>query len=85
MADARSLIDTYSVYIDGQWVDPDSAAGAGGRYDDLVDALGGTCGRHLSRSGKIGLAGLAATRWNRCLSQTRQETGRSCPMVRKSS
>ena len=32
--------------------------------DDVVDALEGTCSRHLSRSGKIGLAGLAATRWD---------------------
>src|ERR1700734_1328986 len=38
MADPRSLIDTYSVYIDGQWVDPDRAAGAGGRYDDVSPA-----------------------------------------------
>jgi aldehyde dehydrogenase (NAD+) len=38
MADPRSLIDTYSVYIDGQWVDPDRAAGAGGRYDDVCPA-----------------------------------------------
>src|ERR1700753_2321138 len=38
MADPRSLIDTYSVYIDGQWVDPDRAAGAGGRYDDVNPA-----------------------------------------------
>ena len=38
MADPRSLIDTYAVYIDGQWVDPDRAAGAGGRYDDISPA-----------------------------------------------
>src|ERR1700730_7104421 len=38
MADPRSLIDTYSVYIDGEWVDPDRAAGAGGRYDDVNPA-----------------------------------------------
>src|SRR5271167_3742617 len=38
MADPRSLIDTYSVYIDGQWVDPDRVAGAGGRYDDVCPA-----------------------------------------------
>src|SRR4051794_31635899 len=31
---------------------------------DLVDALEGTCSHHLSRRGKIGLAGLAATRWD---------------------
>src|ERR1700730_18620701 len=38
MADPRSLIDTYSVYIDGEWVEPDRAAGAGGRYDDVNPA-----------------------------------------------
>src|SRR6185312_14973959 len=38
MADPRSLIDTYAVYIDGQWVDPDRAAGDGGRYDDVNPA-----------------------------------------------
>src|SRR3954453_2568992 len=32
--------------------------------DDMVDALEGTFSRHLSRGGKIGLAGLAATRWD---------------------
>jgi aldehyde dehydrogenase (NAD+) len=30
MADARPLLDTYSLYIDGRWVDPES-----GRYDDI--------------------------------------------------
>ena len=30
MADPRSLIDSYAVYIDGQWVEPDN-----GRYDDV--------------------------------------------------
>jgi aldehyde dehydrogenase (NAD+) len=38
MADPRSLIDTYSVYIDGQWVDPDRPSRAGGRYDDVCPA-----------------------------------------------
>jgi aldehyde dehydrogenase (NAD+) len=38
MAEPRSLIDTYSVYIDGKWVDPDRVAGAGGRYDDVNPA-----------------------------------------------
>ncbi|MFZ1160777.1 aldehyde dehydrogenase family protein [Mycobacterium sp.] len=38
MADPRSLIDTYAVYIDGRWVDPDRPAGAGGRYDDVSPA-----------------------------------------------
>ena len=33
MADPRSLIDTYAVYIDGQWVEP-----ANGRYDDICPA-----------------------------------------------
>ncbi|MGH3576291.1 MAG: aldehyde dehydrogenase family protein, partial [Mycobacterium sp.] len=33
MADPCSLIDTYAVYIDGQWVDPDN-----GRYDDICPA-----------------------------------------------
>jgi aldehyde dehydrogenase (NAD+) len=33
MADPRSLIDTYAVYIDGHWVDPEN-----GRYDDLNPA-----------------------------------------------
>ncbi|MGA9610269.1 MAG: aldehyde dehydrogenase family protein, partial [Mycobacterium sp.] len=33
MADPRSLIDTYGVYIDGQWVDPGN-----GRYDDINPA-----------------------------------------------
>jgi aldehyde dehydrogenase (NAD+) len=30
MAESRSLIDSYPVYIDGQWVDPEN-----GRYDDI--------------------------------------------------
>jgi aldehyde dehydrogenase (NAD+) len=30
MADARPLLETYSLYIDGRWVDPES-----GRYDDI--------------------------------------------------
>jgi aldehyde dehydrogenase (NAD+) len=38
MADLRSLIDTYAVYIDGRWVEPDRTAGAGGRYDDVNPA-----------------------------------------------
>ena len=33
MADPRSLIDTYAVYIDGQWVEPEN-----GRYDDICPA-----------------------------------------------
>ncbi|WP_375481903.1 aldehyde dehydrogenase family protein, partial [uncultured Mycobacterium sp.] len=33
MADPRSLVDTYAVYIDGRWVDP-----ANGRYDDICPA-----------------------------------------------
>jgi aldehyde dehydrogenase (NAD+) len=33
MADLRSLIDDYAVYIDGQWVDPGN-----GRYDDISPA-----------------------------------------------
>jgi acyl-CoA reductase-like NAD-dependent aldehyde dehydrogenase len=33
MADLHSLVDTYSLYIDGQWVDPES-----GRYDDISPA-----------------------------------------------
>ncbi len=33
MADPRSLIDTYAVYIDGQWVEPEN-----GRYDDISPA-----------------------------------------------
>jgi len=33
MADPRSLIDTYGVYIDGHWVDPDKS-----RYDDINPA-----------------------------------------------
>ncbi|MGA9491372.1 MAG: aldehyde dehydrogenase family protein [Mycobacterium sp.] len=36
MADPRSLIDTYPVYIDGRWVDPDGPSG--GRYDDINPA-----------------------------------------------
>jgi aldehyde dehydrogenase (NAD+) len=38
MADLRSLIDTYAVYIDGRWVEPDGTAGSGGRYDDVNPA-----------------------------------------------
>src|SRR5581483_4453420 len=38
MADPRSLIDTYAVYIDGKWVDPDRGAADGGRYDDVNPA-----------------------------------------------
>jgi aldehyde dehydrogenase (NAD+) len=37
MADARSLVDTYSLYIDGQWVEP-----ASGRYDDVSPATEAT-------------------------------------------
>jgi aldehyde dehydrogenase (NAD+) len=33
MADLRSLIDTYGVYIDGQWIEPEN-----GRYDDISPA-----------------------------------------------
>ncbi len=33
MADQRSLIDSYAVYIDGQWVEPEN-----GRYDDINPA-----------------------------------------------
>src|ERR1700758_5265765 len=33
MADPRSLIDTYPVYIDGRWVEPEN-----GRYDDICPA-----------------------------------------------
>jgi aldehyde dehydrogenase (NAD+) len=33
MADPRSLIDTYAVYIDGKWVEPEN-----GRYDDINPA-----------------------------------------------
>ena len=33
MAEPRSLIDTYAVYIDGQWVEPEN-----GRYDDINPA-----------------------------------------------
>jgi aldehyde dehydrogenase (NAD+) len=33
MADQRSLIDTYAVYIDGQWIEPEN-----GRYDDISPA-----------------------------------------------
>jgi aldehyde dehydrogenase (NAD+) len=37
MADARSLVDTYSLYVDGQWVEP-----ASGRYDDISPATEAT-------------------------------------------
>lgn len=33
MADARSLIDSYKLYIDGRWADPED-----GRYDDICPA-----------------------------------------------
>ena len=33
MAEQRSLIDSYAVYIDGQWVEPEN-----GRYDDISPA-----------------------------------------------
>ncbi|MGH3633177.1 aldehyde dehydrogenase family protein [Mycobacterium sp.] len=33
MADSRSLVGNYPVYLDGQWVDPDN-----GRYDDICPA-----------------------------------------------
>jgi acyl-CoA reductase-like NAD-dependent aldehyde dehydrogenase len=41
MADPRSLIDTYAVYIDGQWVEPEGGSGSHpgkGRYDDICPA-----------------------------------------------
>lgn len=37
MADARPLLDSYALYIDGQWVEPDS-----GRYDDISPATEAT-------------------------------------------
>jgi aldehyde dehydrogenase (NAD+) len=37
MAHARPLLDTYSLYINGQWVDPES-----GRYDDISPATEAT-------------------------------------------
>jgi acyl-CoA reductase-like NAD-dependent aldehyde dehydrogenase len=37
MADPRPLLDSYSLYIDGQWVDPES-----GRYDDISPATDAT-------------------------------------------
>ncbi|MBV8861822.1 MAG: aldehyde dehydrogenase family protein, partial [Mycobacterium sp.] len=33
MADPCSLIDTYAVYINGQWIEPET-----GRYDDISPA-----------------------------------------------
>jgi aldehyde dehydrogenase (NAD+) len=33
MADPRPLLDSYALYIDGRWVDPES-----GRYDDISPA-----------------------------------------------
>ncbi|MGA8545891.1 MAG: aldehyde dehydrogenase, partial [Mycobacterium sp.] len=33
MAEPRSLIDSYDVYIDGRWVEPEN-----GRYDDVNPA-----------------------------------------------
>jgi acyl-CoA reductase-like NAD-dependent aldehyde dehydrogenase len=37
MADPRPLVDTYSLYIDGRWVKPES-----GRYDDISPATEAT-------------------------------------------
>lgn len=37
MADPRPLLDSYSLYIDGRWVDPGS-----GRYDDINPATEAT-------------------------------------------
>src|SRR5262245_59943089 len=37
MADPRALLDSYSLYIDGRWVDPGS-----GRYDDINPATEAT-------------------------------------------
>ena len=37
MADSRPLLDSYPLYIDGRWVDPES-----GRYDDISPASGAT-------------------------------------------
>jgi aldehyde dehydrogenase (NAD+) len=37
MADPRPLLDSYPLYIDGRWVDPDS-----GRYDDICPATEAT-------------------------------------------
>jgi aldehyde dehydrogenase (NAD+) len=36
MADPRSLVDNYAVYIDGRWVEPDGDGN--GRYDDISPA-----------------------------------------------
>src|ERR1700733_397760 len=37
MLDPRPLLDTYSLYIDGRWVQPGN-----GRYDDISPATGAT-------------------------------------------
>jgi aldehyde dehydrogenase (NAD+) len=37
MADSRPLLDSYPLYIDGRWVDPER-----GRYDDISPASGAT-------------------------------------------
>ena len=37
MADPRPLLDSYSLYIDGRWVDPEN-----GRYDDISPATEAT-------------------------------------------
>src|SRR5215218_4125037 len=37
MADARPLLDTYALYLDGRWIEPE-----GGRYDDISPATEST-------------------------------------------
>jgi len=51
MADPRPLLDSYSLYIDGRWVDPGS-----GRYDDINPATEAT----IAQAPDAGLADVDA-------------------------
>ena len=51
MADPCPLVDTYSLYIDGQWIEPQS-----GRYDDISPATEET----VAQAPEAGLADVDA-------------------------
>lgn len=56
MADPRPLLGTYSLYIDGRWVGPES-----GRYNDISPASEATMA-DLKPSPRTPLSGLALAR-----------------------
>ena len=57
MADARPLLDSYALYIDGQWVDPEC-----GRYDDISPATEATIAQAPDAGIADGDAAISAAR-----------------------